>query len=89
LIAGSTKGVEIDGREGLQSQNLWRIIILERAAIGTMVFTNGYVAARGGLRGEKWVGLKPLFPCARNHALAQGHDPGSYEGGANAKGAYA
>jgi hypothetical protein len=29
------------------------LIFLERAAIRTMVFTNGYVAARGGLWGEK------------------------------------
>jgi hypothetical protein len=47
-----------------------------------------YVAAREGLWGEKWVGLKPLFP-TRNRVLAQEHDPGSYEGGDNAKGAYA
>jgi hypothetical protein len=62
-----------------------KLIFLERAAIGTMVLTKGYVAYGGGLRGKKWVGLKPLFPMPAIaylcNVIAQGH----MEEGANGK----
>jgi hypothetical protein len=61
------------------------IIFLERATISTIVLVTGYVSAREGLWGEKWVGWKPLLPHACNHALAQGHNPGTYEEGASEK----
>jgi hypothetical protein len=54
------------------------LIFLEQAAISTTVLTKGYMAAGGEFRGEKWVGLKPLFPmhpaiACFHKVIAQGH----------------
>jgi hypothetical protein len=67
----------VDHGSSLKVRNRWTgrivgpghaqtLIFLERATIRTTVFTNGYVAARGGLWGEKWVGLKPLLSCPQS-----------------------
>jgi hypothetical protein len=53
LIAG-TKGARV-------------LKILERAAIETMIFLEGYVVAYSELWGEKWCGLKSLYAAPQSH----------------------
>jgi hypothetical protein len=65
------------------------LIFLERATISTTVLTKGYVVAGGELRGEKRVGLKPLFPTPTITCLHKDTTRGHMKKGLIAEGASA
>jgi hypothetical protein len=63
----------VDHRQCQRSRDRWTegipgpgharmIIFLEWATISTIILVTGYVSAREGLWGKKWVGWKPLLP---------------------------
>jgi hypothetical protein len=66
-----------------------RIIILEHGRNWNHGIRKWIRGSMRRIAGRKAGWFETTLACARNRTLAQGHDPGSYEGGANAKGAYA
>jgi hypothetical protein len=84
LIEGASRqDREIDDHARIAgSEHAWVLIFCERATIETTVLEKGYVAAGGGLRGEKWLipnhsWMHPqsFAPQSRGHVktIAQGH----------------
>jgi hypothetical protein len=54
------------------------LIFLERAAIETTVLEKGRMEACSGLRGEKWVSLKPPMDAPAIMWSCESHNPRSY-----------